>query len=42
MHHPGEWAWTLEHRQPCQIVEDQDLWGDVFYRVYFEGGGGDA
>ena len=34
MHRPGEWAWSLEHRQVCRVVEIQDLWGDTLYRVW--------
>ena len=34
MHQPGEWAWSLEHRQVCRVVEMQDLWGDTLYRVW--------
>lgn len=34
MHQPGEWAWSLEHRETCRIVEAQDLWGEAFYRVW--------
>lgn len=37
MYSPGEWAWSLEHRQACRIVEAQDLWGEVFYRVWVPG-----
>ncbi|MFC1705447.1 DEAD/DEAH box helicase [Planctomycetota bacterium] len=33
----GQWAWSLEHHQACRIVEAQDLWGDVFYRVWVPG-----
>jgi SNF2 family DNA or RNA helicase len=34
MYKPGEWVWSHEHRQACQIVEAQDLWGDTFCRVW--------
>jgi superfamily II DNA or RNA helicase len=34
MYQPGEWAWSLEHRQACRIVEGQGLWGEVLYRVW--------
>ena len=34
MHQPGEWAWSLKHRQVCRVVEIQDLWGDTLYRVW--------
>ncbi len=30
----GEWAWSLEHQQGCKVVDTQDLWGDVLYRVW--------
>lgn len=34
MFQPGEWAWSVEHQQPCRVLESQDLWGDMLYRVW--------
>ena len=31
---PGDWAWSLEHRQVCRVVEAQDLWGAALCRVW--------
>lgn len=30
----GTWLWSDEHRQPCQVVEVQRLWGGVVCRVW--------
>ncbi len=30
----GEWAWAVDHRQVCQILEKQTLWGSIAYRVW--------
>lgn len=37
MHQLGEWIWSLEHGQPCQIVETQTLWGKTTCRVWLPG-----
>ncbi|MBA2244940.1 MAG: DEAD/DEAH box helicase family protein [Gemmatimonadetes bacterium] len=31
---PGAWLWSEEHRQPCQVIEAQSLWGGTVYRVW--------
>lgn len=30
----GDWIWSEEHRQSCQIIESQTLWGSTTYRVW--------
>jgi len=32
-----EWAWSLEHRQSCQILEVQAVWGETTCRVWLPG-----
>ena len=29
-----QWLWSIEHRQPCKVVEISRLWGDATYRVW--------
>ena len=31
---PGDWAWSVEHRQVCCVVEAQELWGAALCRVW--------
>lgn len=33
----GEWLYCTEHRQPCLLVERQEVWGHVSCRVWFPG-----
>lgn len=33
----GEWRYSLEHGQPCQVVESQTLWGETICRVWLPG-----
>ena len=28
------WHYSLEHQQPCQVLSNQDLWGEVVHRVW--------
>src|SRR6266540_3081583 len=30
----GDWAWSEEHREVCRVVDAQDLWGEVLYRIW--------
>src|SRR5580704_4615283 len=30
----GDWVWEVDHQQVCQILERQDLWGNITYRVW--------
>lgn len=30
----GQWCWHQHHGEPCRIVERDDLWGRVAYRVW--------
>jgi hypothetical protein len=30
----GQWFYTLEHGQPCQVVEALKLWDRTTYRVW--------
>jgi len=34
---PGEWVWSLEHRQLCRVIETQTLWGETVCRVWLPG-----
>jgi hypothetical protein len=29
MFEPGRWLWSIEHRQPCKVVEASCYWDDV-------------
>lgn len=31
---PGQWLWSIEHRQPCKVVETSRLWDDAMYQVW--------
>jgi superfamily II DNA or RNA helicase len=31
---PGQWLWSIEHRQPCKVVEVSRLWDDATYHVW--------
>jgi hypothetical protein len=33
----GEWAWSEDHRQLCQVIESQTLWGEATCRVWLPG-----
>lgn len=30
----GEWCWCTRHNSPCRVLECQDVWGEVSYRVW--------
>lgn len=30
----GDWCWLTRQASPCRVVERQDLWGEVAYRVW--------
>ena len=30
----GTWAWSLDHRQVCQVIDLQRLWSDPHYRIW--------
>ena len=30
----GQWLWSIEHRQPCKVVEVSQLWDDATYHVW--------
>ncbi len=34
MFESGQWLWSLEHRQPCKVVEASCLWDDATYHVW--------
>ena len=34
MFEPGQWLWSIEHRQPCKVVEVSRLWDDATYHVW--------
>ena len=31
---PGDWCWLTRQALPCQVIECQDVWGEVTYRVW--------
>src|SRR5689334_20394224 len=31
---PGDWLWSIEHRQPCKVVEVSRLWDDATCLVW--------
>ena len=31
----GTWLFSVEHAQPCRIIDTEQLWGDTIYRVWF-------
>jgi superfamily II DNA or RNA helicase len=33
----GEWCYSLDHGQVCQVIEAQTLWGETTYRVWLPG-----
>ena len=33
-HSPGAWVWSINHREPVQIVQIQQLWGVAAYRIW--------
>ena len=30
----GEWCWFTRQASPCRVIERQDVWGEVTYRVW--------
>jgi superfamily II DNA or RNA helicase len=30
----GDWCWFIRQASPCRVIERQDLWGEVAYRVW--------
>ena len=30
----GEWCWHVRYATPCRVVDRQDTWGEVTYRVW--------
>lgn len=30
----GDWCWFTRQASPCRVIERQDVWGDVAYRVW--------
>jgi superfamily II DNA or RNA helicase len=34
MFETGQWLWSIEHRQPCKVVEASRLWDDATYHVW--------
>lgn len=31
---PGDWVWSEDHQETCQVVDPQDVWGETLYRVW--------
>ncbi len=34
MFESDQWLWSIDHRQPCKVVEATSLWGEVAYQVW--------
>ena len=30
----GDWCWLKRQASPCRVIERQDVWGEVAYRVW--------
>ena len=30
----GDWCWFTRQASPCHVIERQDVWGEVAYRVW--------
>lgn len=30
----GDWCWSTRQASPCRVIERQDVWGEVAYRVW--------
>ena len=30
----GDWCWFARQASPCRVIEKQDMWGEVSYRVW--------
>jgi SNF2 family DNA or RNA helicase len=35
MFETGKWLWSIEHRQPCKVIETSSLWDDIACHVWF-------
>src|SRR4051794_13214191 len=33
-HQAGEWVWSVVHRQACEVIESESLWGRDHVRVW--------
>ena len=33
-HAVGAWCWHTRHGTHCRVVDRQDIWGEVSYRVW--------
>jgi len=33
----ADWRWSVEHRQPCEVLETQTVWGRTLCRVWLPG-----
>ena len=36
-HGIGEWCWHDRHAAPCRVVDREEIWGEVAYRVWLPG-----
>ena len=30
----GDWCWHSRHASPCRVVDRQNLWGELAYRIW--------
>src|SRR3546814_8658602 len=33
----GEWCWHERHAAPCRVVDREEIWGEIAYRVWLPG-----
>jgi len=36
-HGIGEWCWHERHASPCRVVDREEIWGEIAYRVWLPG-----
>ncbi len=37
MYQIGDWLWSIEHRQPCRVMDTTPLWGEPTFQVWLSG-----
>lgn len=30
----GEWCWHVRHTTPCRVVDKQEIWGEIVFRIW--------
>ncbi|WP_210727636.1 helicase-related protein [Sphingopyxis sp. PAMC25046] len=36
-HGIGDWCWHARHAAPCRVVDREEIWGEIAYRVWLPG-----